>query len=77
MTDKPPQIVRGTMRIRVDEQELFEGVDFAFDRVHGTVILLRDCALGRAKSSHRLQNQVDFTKAIVKKKRKIAQWKQR
>lgn len=72
-----PQIAQGKVRLQVDGLWFDEGVHFAMDRVNGKVFLIIDSALGKKGSVLNLKEQVDYTKPVVKKKRKKAQWKTR
>lgn len=70
-------IAQGKVRLQVDDQWFEEGIHFSMDRVNGKVFLTVDSALGPKGRVLSLQQQIDFTRSVVKKKRKKAQWKTR
>lgn len=72
-----PQIAQGKVRLQVDGKWFDEGVHFAMDRVNGKVFLLVDSELGAKGHVLSLDQPVDFTRSVVRKKRKKAQWKAR
>lgn len=72
-----PQIAQGKVRLQVGDLWFEEGIHFSMDRVNGKVFLSIDSALGSKGQVLSLGQPVDYTRSVVKKKRKIAQWKTR